>query len=349
MLRKPLHILSVLSLLVCVAGAVLWHRAGDAGDGDYIGHRGQSGKGRDWAQDEWSARSAGSTVQFIHFRRTSGDTPGKAQIHFAEDGYFWKDGVEKNVPDVRRTSPTTAPSAATAETPAPSTAKPIRLISETTAATTTRGVVMPHWVLVAATALLPLRWMLVMIRRARDGEGAHGNADRVPLLARLFGAAASLSILLAFALGVAWVKSWYVGDRVSWRDESRPQMIDVHSGRGELVFHYHRVDEKLLRTAPELAGAANGFHWRQDPDATVGYTPKTFCFEHEARAGEEGSSRTFTAAAPYWFLMIGALVMPSWWLRNQKFGPIKVSSFGRPVTPNKAKGIVSHHVTQRPI
>src|SRR6476659_10028731 len=109
MLRKPLHILSVLSLLVCVAAALLWKRAGDAKPGDYFGNRSQSGQGRDWAQDEWSVRSAGSTVKFIHFRRTSGDMPGKTQIHFAEDGYFWKDGVEKNLPDVRRTSPTTAP------------------------------------------------------------------------------------------------------------------------------------------------------------------------------------------------------------------------------------------------
>ena len=48
--------------------------------------------------------------------------------------------------------------------------------------------------------------------------------------------------------------------------------------------------------------------------------------------------------------MILALVLPSWWLRNQKHGPIKVSSFGDPVV-GKPKGKLLHGYSssQRPI
>jgi len=361
MFRKPFHLPSALSLLLCVASVALWTRGGGSGSGDHFGWKRQQAEGHDWVHDEWSARSAAGRVQFVTFHKTTsppGEMSPKAHIRFGEEGFFWKDAIEKAPAeknpaekaaiDIKKTTPrpTTAPSDVDAAKPPE---KAFAVIDETTPTLRMRGVSMAHWVLIAVTALLPARWLLVTSRRRRSADGGGGgNPDSVPLGARLFASLASLSILLAFAFGLAWAKSWYIGDRVSWRDPNRPQFVDVHSGKGELVVHFRQVDENLARSNPELAIAANGFNWRQDANASVGYTPKTFCFENENQATKDGGGRAITVAAPYWFLVILALVPPSWWLRNQKFGPIRVTTFGRPAAP-KDKGHVSIHSTQRPI
>jgi len=380
MLKRPLHLLSALSLIVCVGASVLWFRASESGVGDHFGWKRQQPDGRNWVHDEWSARSVGGRIQFVSFHKTtspSGDGPPKAHIRFGEEGYFWNDAIEKapaqkhpsesNAIDIKKTTttrPTTAPATdeADAATPAEKPAekasekpaekpaeKAFVVIDETSPTLRARGVSLTHWLLVAVTAFLPARWLLVTSLRKSGAAGAdgsgHGNPDRVPLMARVFATVASLSILLAFALGLAWAKSWYVGDRVSWRDPARPQFVDVHSGKGELVVHFRRVDQKLMRSAQDLATAPNGVHWRQDPEATVGYTLKTFCFENENQSTGDGENRSITIAAPYWFLMIVALVLPTWWLRKQKHGPVKVSSFGRPLP---SRGSLPIHSTQRP-
>jgi hypothetical protein len=221
-----------------------------------------------------------------------------------------------------------------------------RVIDETGSNTRTRGLAVSYWLLAVVTGLLPARWLLIKAL----GRGDSGSSDRVPFMARVFGTVASLSILLAFAMGVAWVKSWYVGDRVSWRDPARPQFVDVHSGKGELVVHFRKVDEGLVHSTPDLASAPNGFNWRQDAEASVGYTLKTFCFEHDHQVTHEGASSAITVAAPYWVLVMVALVLPSWWLRNQKYGPIRVTRFGGPAADARDKPpIRSIHVIQRPL
>jgi hypothetical protein len=354
MMRTLLHLLATLCLLVCVAGGALWVRAGDAGD--YFGWKRESADGRDWVREEWSARSHAGRLLLLSSRSTTGPTsqgPAKAHIRNPEEGYFWKPVVEKapakkpeeaTLIDIQRTGPrpTTAPATAAAAAAA---TKPFVMIDETTPASRARGASMSHWLFVAVTGGLPVLWFaFAALGRRKGGE----SGDRISAVARLFSTVASLSILLAFALGLLWAKSWYMGDRVSWRDPNRPQFVDVHSGKGELVVHFRRVDERLARSATDLAGAANGFTWRQDADSSVGYTTKTFCFEHENRVTAEGANRGITVAAPYWFLMIVALVLPTWWLRNQKHGPIKVTSFGRPAG-GKGRLIHGTSSSQRPI
>ena len=60
------------------------------------------------------------------------------------------------------------------------------------------------------------------------------------------------------------------------------------------MLRFRKVDEKLARNATDLAGAANGFNWRQDADAAVGYTTKSFCWEQE----EPRTTTAPTAASP---------------------------------------------------
>jgi len=313
-------------------------------------------------------------------RRTTGPAgpgPVKAQIRNSEEGYFWKQAVEKTASgkpvdeksqiDIQRTAPkastqpTTAPTTAptTEPTTAPTTApvvaqappaaappNPFVLLDESTPNSRVRGVSVAYWLFVAVAAALPLLWFGG--RALRGGKG-DVRPDRISPAARLFSAAASLSILLAFALGLVWAKSWYVGDRLSWRDPNQPRFFDVHSARGEFVLHFRKVDdEKTARTMSDLATAPNGLTWRQDADSAVGYTTKTFCFEHENLPTAEGHNRSFTVAAPYWFLMILALVLPSWWLRNQKYGPIQVTTFGGPAAA-KGKPIHGYSSFNRPI
>ena len=374
MFKTLLHLLAAISMLVSFAGAGLWMRSD--GDGDYLGYKRQRSEGRDWVQEEWSARSHGGRLVLASYRKTSAaQGHAKAQIRSSTEGFFWKNAAEKSVAekavseknfiDIQRkapaTNPTTAPTTtpATAPTTAPTTApaaagqQPPKqsansrfytILDETTPTSRTRGVLVPHWVFIAVTGGVGSLWFAFSAARRRNA--GDGPSDRVPLGARVFSTAASISILLTFALGLAWAKSWYVGDRLSWRDPSRPRFIDVHSGKGELVVHFRSVDEDLAESNPDLIGAPNGFHWRQDENASVGYTPKTFCFEHNHQPGTDGANRTVTVAAPYWFLIILALVLPSWWLRNQKYGPIRVSSFGRPAARPK---VLSIHTLQRPM
>ena len=360
MIRTLIHLLATLCLVVCLAGAALWLRAG--GDGDYLGWKRQQADGRDWVQEEWSARSHAGRLVVVSSRKTTGPSTGgpvKAQIRNPEAGYFWKGVVEKapaakapedkSVIDIQRTNvkPATAPTTAPTAAEDAAGQKPFAWIDETTPAARTPGVSESHWLLVAVTAAVPVLWFSFTALRGGKGGHGHDRSDRISPVARLFSTVASLSILLAFGLGLMWAKSWYVGDRVSWRDPNRPQFVDVHSGKGEFVLRFRRVDEKLARNATDLAGAANGLNWRQDADASVGYTTKTFCFQHEHRVTADGSDRGLTLAAPYWFLVILALVLPTWWLRNQKYGPIKVTSFGRPA--GKGKPIHGHPISQRPI
>jgi len=312
---------------MCLAAACLWFRASAGRPGDHIGWKQQQAHGKEWVQEEWCAYAAAGRVQFLSFRTTSGasgESSAKAHVRFGVDGFFWTPAVEAPKPTV--TIKSTSQPAATQPITAPHEGPTFALINETTETAQSRGAAMPLWLLTAVTALLPARWVLLAMRQRK--EFGHGSVDRVPMLARLFSTFASVSILLAVGLGVLWLKSWYVGDRVSWRDAHRPQFVDLHSGRGELVAHCRRVAQNLLHTAPELDSAPNGVCWRQDSDATVGYTQKLFCFEHDHQQTKEGESWALTVAAPYWFLVVLALVPPSWWLRNQKYGRMNLASFG---------------------
>lgn len=359
--RRPCHFPSLASLLVCVAASVLWARSGGAGD--RLGWKRQRQEGRNWVREEWSVRSGDGRLQFAGYRKASGPTggePPRAQIRFGEDGFFWKGAVETQKVEARQkvgSEPSAAHAGGVSTRPVAESSipqqsgPPFALINETTPSLRVRGIVLPHWVIALFAALLPARWAVLAVRRGRDGSS---DGDRVPLLARLFGTVASVSILIALSLSVLWLKSWYLGDRVSWRDARRPQFVDIHSGKGQIVFHFRRVPEKLVRSEPDLASAPNGLHWRQDAGAGVGYTPKTFCFEHEREQTRDGASRALTVAAPFWFLVVLALVPPVLWVRRQRYGPINVMDLGG---ESRARGHRGHrrgsapsvHVNRRPI
>jgi hypothetical protein len=383
MLRRPLHLVSLLSLLICVAAGLGWYRASAGRPGDYLGWKRQQGEGKKWAQEEWSAQAHQGKLQLVYYRRTPaafGETGAKTLIRSTGDnGFFWTAAKTLNENIVKRVSPASQPStdsdadsesesdadseagadadsAATADADSdsesdsaaastPASEPMFTMIDETTNGTRSRGMIMPLWLLTAVTGLMPLRWTMIAAKHRGDG---HAAGDSVPKASRLFGSLASVCLLLAIGMGVLWLKSWYVGDRVSWRDAKTPQFIDLHSGKGQFVAHYRSVSPKLVNTAADLATAPNGVHWRQDADASVGYTPKNFCFEHDHQVSKQGESRSITFAAPYWSLIVLALLPPTWWLRNQKYGRVKPMSFGSGAMPRVgAQGVT--FIGNRPI
>src|SRR4051812_37512028 len=96
MIRALIHLLAALCLVVGLAGAALWVRGNDAGD--YFGWKKHYANGRDWVQEETSARSHAGRLVFVSSRKTNGPSTNgttKAQIRDPEEGYFWKSVVEK--------------------------------------------------------------------------------------------------------------------------------------------------------------------------------------------------------------------------------------------------------------
>src|SRR5215216_4618205 len=109
MLRKPLTLLSLLSLLICVAAGLAWYRASAGRPGDYLGWKRQQGEGKKWMQEEWSAQAHQGKLQLVYYRRTAGafrETGAKTLIHSGGDnGFFWTAAKELNENTVKRVSP----------------------------------------------------------------------------------------------------------------------------------------------------------------------------------------------------------------------------------------------------
>ena len=337
MIKGLLKLLTAFSLLVCVAAVMLWARS--LGEGERFGWRSAAPAADRPIETEYAVRSVSGRFQFVCYgvsdkpapvpAVTVTDTAAKSQARpqavprgGRRQGLFWEP-LSASKDDVVRPG---------AVTPAEQEPASFRFYDETIGATSARGVMLPYWCLVVLTGFLPVRGLLRAFQRARQAQDPHDpNPDRVPFSSSILQSIASGFAILSLLMTCLWVRSWYVGDRLSWggSDAQGSRLIDMHSGRGEFVLHTRTVEGRAPRSVNrEEASVADGFNWRSDPDAKVGYTTQTFAFNQERQSGKEGSVSTLTMAAPLWAIVITTLMVPVWWVRRLQYGPMNVMEIG---------------------
>ena len=352
MVRMFGQLLTTLSLLLCVIAAMLWARS--RGDGERFGWRVAGPKGDGVAQVEYCARSVGGKLQLLSYRNKVDAASAvqtliklKTPVQPRLPGPFWESL------SAAQDEPAQPGAVAVAEKEPAS----FRWYNETNGSGQTRGVLVPYWFLVVLTVLMPARaaWQLSQRGRATADDGP-GSAEHVPLVASLYQGVSSVFFILAFLLACLWVRSWYVGDRVSWgrTAEGGAKLLDIHSGRGEFVLHSRHVEGKPPRNAGrDAASIAEGLNWRSDSGAAVGYTTKTFAYDRENHAHAEGSVKALTVALPFWAMVVVALLPPALWLRRLQNGPVHVITMGGDIgrTPdNRHAGAgPAPAVNQRPL
>ena len=350
MARRLPHFLTSLSLMLCIAAALLWVRSG--GEGERFGWRAVAAKatGADKAlRSEYVVRSVRGVFQAVVTRELADDSPVKIQPRSAaqtqpadaaadEDaGFFW--------------TTVTAPASGEKQV-----ASSFGRVDEKHGFFRTRGYKAPYWLLVVITGFLPVRSMINSVRDARRDSDLNADPDYIPLSARLLQAVASFFVVVALLLTALWVRSWYVGDRVSWGKsvENRSSHFDVHSGKGEFVLHRRKTEGKPpVRPAGHDAGSlSDGFHWSSHKDATVGYTTQAFAWDSEGQSNKEGSFSAVTIAAPFWALVLLSLIPPLWWVRRLNYGPMPVMTIGaedHDPSHKRIGGAPAPYVNQRPL
>ena len=352
--RLP-QLLTALSLLLCIAAVMLWVRS--HGGGERFGWRVAGAKKAGVVEAEYAVRSAAGKFQALSYRNEVNAASAiqaiikrQAPVQPARPGLFWE-----SLPAAKDEAPREGAVATAEKEPAS-----FRFYNDVNGTARTRGVLVPYWFLFVWTALLPAHAAYRMARRRgeTDDEG-RGSGESVPFTAWLSQAVSSVFLIVACLLACVWVRSWYVGDRISWGDsaDGRGRFVDIHSGKGELVLHTRRVDGKAPRHATlpgrDAASVSDGLRWRSDSDATVGYTTETFALARDSKVGAEGSVSALTFAAPFWALVLVNLLPPLWWLRRLERAPVHVMTIGGGIDRGGnlmyTGGAPANGVNQRPL
>jgi hypothetical protein len=356
MFKGLVKLLTAFSLLVCVAAVMLWARS--LGEGERFGWRSSAPVADRPIETEYAVRSVTGRLQFVCYgvadrpaplpAVTVTETSSKAQAKAQpvprtgrRPGLFWEPLSASKDDAVRPGAVPVAEQEATS----------FRLYDQTVGALRVRGVMLPYWCLVAVTALLPVRGLLRAGQRARMAQDPHDpNPDRVPFSSSILQSIASAFAIFAFLMTCLWVRSWYVGDRLSYGASGNQgsRIIDMHSGKGEFVLHTRTVEGRAPRPVDrDESSVSDGLNWRSDSDGSVGYTSQTFALDSQHQVVKEGSVHTLTMAAPFWAIVISALMVPVWWVRRLQYGPMNVMEIG---AADRAGGRdPAHAINQRPL
>jgi hypothetical protein len=154
---------------------------------------------------------------------------------------------------------------------------------------------------------------------------------------RLFTFCSALSLLLFVAVGVLWVRSYRVSDRVGWYEQHwagdrlcAGGIGVMHDSGGVMVFRLSRrgeLDGDLLEYRKEINPPKSGAsHLRE---RVLGYASMREFYEGWGILGFEYSAGDRTppfvgltasdlhVVAPYWFVVMTTLLAPATWARRR--------------------------------
>ena len=129
-----------------------------------------------------------------------------------------------------------------------------------------------------------------------------------------------VAVGLGLCVSAAWLRSYLIGDWVYWRVHAAPtyHVLEVRSGWGVVMVKWERQTLSLPQGVNDL-----GSHW-STPGLSHAYSERSrgfvptglfaLDFDYRAWSAPRSSYRSITIVVPYWFLLLGVIILVRLWV-----------------------------------
>lgn len=178
----------------------------------------------------------------------------------------------------------------------------------------------PDWVFMAAFAVLPLLWLIRVVRCVRsNGSGCFPLCSSLKL--RIFAFASALSLLTCATTVALWVRSCWVNDFLLCDAPS----VDVYISnlQGEVLIDISRPLDEYNRPTTRIKRYVGSWGWhlfRDDSPGTIDRLPGdkalfwSWAWRFGIATGPRWNDDHHAVLFPHWFALSVALVMPALWV-----------------------------------